>query len=304
MADVQSKPKVISFLNMKGGVGKTTLCKDMAYHYSKRMNKKILVIDIDPQSNCTHSFFERYQDKAFDKVTEFKDGVETTRLVLKENIPSIHNLFDEAFVGVDKENIILNLDDNLDLIPGDLRTVFMGRNQGSSTNEQKIVLLLKQLNLKKDYDFIFIDCPPTYSLYTTAALLATDAYLIPAKPDLYSVLGLDMLTKVVEKFSKVDQALLVGDREITCLGIIITMSSSSSGMDNRIDDIKEFASEKGLYLFEESIPYKEKLLTGKMETFMSDRSDISLTKTIHNVCEEFIERTEKCNERRINTYDK
>ena len=55
------KGKVISFLNMKGGVGKTTLCKDLSFFLADTWGLKVLVIDIDPQSNCTQSFYEKYQ---------------------------------------------------------------------------------------------------------------------------------------------------------------------------------------------------------------------------------------------------
>lgn len=58
---------IISFLNMKGGVCKTTLCKEIALYLSNNMNKKVLVIDIDPQANCTQSFFEHF------KVIQIKD---------------------------------------------------------------------------------------------------------------------------------------------------------------------------------------------------------------------------------------
>lgn len=57
---MKNNKNVISFLNMKGGVGKTTLCKEMALYLSEKKNRSVLVIDIDPQSNCTQSFFERY----------------------------------------------------------------------------------------------------------------------------------------------------------------------------------------------------------------------------------------------------
>lgn len=276
--------KVISFLNMKGGVGKTTLCKDLAYFLSIKKGKKILVVDIDPQSNCTQSFYEKFTDLVFDKV-------EDDKLVLKDGVPSIHNLYDSAVTTPTKEEVILELTDNLHLIPGDLRTVFMDRNN-NSTNEQKLALIINKWDLKDVYDYILIDCPPTYSFYTTAALLASDNYFIPAKPDLYSVLGLSMLTNVVKQFVEVDQALALNGREINCVGIVITMSSSSPGMENRISDIRDFADSQNIHIFDRTLPYYEKLLTSKMDTFIFDRDDIKLSEIIESIAEEFIERVD------------
>ncbi|MCT1539486.1 MULTISPECIES: ParA family protein [Lysinibacillus] len=280
--------KVVSFLNMKGGVGKTTLCKDLAFYYANNLGKDILVVDIDPQSNCTQSFYEKYPTKAFDRDAE---GNQT----LKANIPSIHNLYDSSVVFPNESDVILELTDNLHIIPGDLKTLFMERNN-NSTNEQKLAFVINKWKLKERYDFIFIDCPPTYSFYTTAALLGSDYYFIPSKPDLYSVLGLNMLTNVVDKFVEVDQALALNGRVIKCVGIVVTMSSESPGMYKRIEDIREFAQSKGIHIFEKTIPYYEKLLTGKMDTFIADRDDIKLEEIISSIATEFIERVEILNE--------
>lgn len=189
---------VISFLNMKGGVGKTTLCKEIATYLSEVEHKKVLVIDIDPQSNCTQSFFERF------KILRVVDEENNEQhLVKRENInelPSIDKLFSKSKYGlklVEKESVIKNLSDTLDIIPGDLDTVFMERETGTGAAEQKMTNFIQTNNLREAYDYIFIDCPPTYSFYTVAALLASDFYFVPLKPDAYSLLGLDLLLRVV-----------------------------------------------------------------------------------------------------------
>ena len=61
-------------------------------------------------------------------------------------------------------------------------------------NDQRLLNFIKEKNLKKEYTYIFIDCPPTYSFYTISALLAADFYLVPLVPDIYSLLGLDLLS--------------------------------------------------------------------------------------------------------------
>ncbi|MCK1998945.1 ParA family protein [Psychrobacillus psychrodurans] len=282
------KGKVVSFLNMKGGVGKTTLCKDLAFYFSDNLGMKVLVVDIDPQSNCTQSFYEKFPSKAFEKDEEGNS-------LLKEKIPSIHNLYDSKVTSPSANDVILELTENLHIIPGDLQIVFMERNN-NSTNEQKLALIINKWNLKDKYDLILIDCPPTYSFYTTAALLASDYYFIPAKPDLYSVLGLNMLTNVVKQFVEVDQALALHGRDIGCIGIVITMSSESPGMNKRISDIRGFAESRDIHIFDRTLPYYEKLLTGKMDTFIADRDDVKLEEIIDSIAAEFIGRIEILNE--------
>ena len=81
---MEKKRNVISFLNMKGGVCKTTLCKEIALYLSEMKRKRILVIDIDPQSNCTQSFFERY---------EVLGNKEDELITSRNDLPSIENIF-------------------------------------------------------------------------------------------------------------------------------------------------------------------------------------------------------------------
>ncbi|MGG4263721.1 ParA family protein [Peribacillus simplex] len=279
--------KVISFLNMKGGVGKTTLCKELADFLANHEDYDILVIDIDPQSNCTHALFEKFPDLAF-------DTDESGNQKIKENLPSIQALFGNNVVKNNEEQVILKLTKNLHLIPGDLGTVFMERN-GTSTNEQKILHIIHEWDLKGKYDFIFIDCPPTYSFYTVSSLLASDYYLVPSKPDLYSVLGLDLLKNVVAKLVEVDQPFLMKDRTIDCLGIVLMMTGSTTGMQKRIGEIRDFASENNIHVFENSSPYYNKLLTGELKTFIMDRQDDALYKFLVSTANELVERIELLN---------
>ena len=185
------KRNVIAFLNMKGGVCKTTLCKEIAVYLAEKFAKKILVIDVDPQSNCTQSFFERYH--VLEKET-----------LLKENppLPSIQKVFSPSTAKLDKADlneIVLELSKNLYLVPGELRTIFMERETASGAAEQRLLNFIEENNLRELYDYVLVDCPPTYSFYTIAALLACDLYLIPVTPDAYSLLGVNLLQEVIKR---------------------------------------------------------------------------------------------------------
>ncbi|WP_258728943.1 ParA family protein [Bacillus atrophaeus] len=274
--------KVISFLNMKGGVLKTTLCRELAYFLEGRQ-KKILVIDVDPQSNCTQSFFEKYGVETVDEKGKKKDG-----------ITSIQNMYDVKLLDIRRESVILKLTDFLSIIPGDLSTVFMERDP-SSKNEQRLYTLIKNWELREEFDYIFIDCPPTYSTYTVSALLCSDFYIAPTQPDLYSILGLSLLNEVVNHFITDDQAALMADRDLKCLGIILTKVMEDKRTNDIITGLKTFAEEKGLYIFTQQVKYQNKLATSKLSTFFKDRRDASLLDTIENLADDF--------ERRIKEFE-
>lgn len=283
---------VVAFLNMKGGVCKTTLCKEIAYSIvEQNKNMKILVIDIDPQSNCTQSFFEKYKVIDGDSVNKYRE--------IKSDLPSIENLFSKPYDMLedsDLDKIIYKLSDQLHIIPGSLNTVFMDR-ETTNGNDQTLLNFIKEKNLKEEYTYIFIDCPPTYSFYTISALLAADFYLVPLVPDIYSLLGLDLLNEVVRRMNTRYRAILEYN-PIENMGIVFTKiptgKQMSTGMSDNIEEIKQNFSQ--LYFFEEAFQQSDKLATNKLETFIHDREDRALINNITLLSNEFIERMENLNE--------
>ncbi|OYL11674.1 ParA family protein [Lactiplantibacillus plantarum] len=190
--------KVVSFINMKGGVGKTTLCREIGYTLNQEYNKSILFIDIDPQANLTQSLFEKYHLLPKDLYEELDDE-EKSKTTICNN--SINKLLIGNQILPQKNELIVHLNEGeaaLDLIPGDLKTVFLERTNNGSLAENSLDKFIYKKELKTAYDYIFIDCPPTYSFYTTAAFNASDYYLVPVGIDPYSVLGIDLLEQVVK----------------------------------------------------------------------------------------------------------
>lgn len=136
------KRNIVAFLNMKGGVCKTTLCKEMAVYLAEKNNRKVLVIDIDPQANCTQSLFERFNVEDIENADLRIDKLEH---------PSIQNIFSlpkGRLLGSDNNTIICKLSDNLHLIPGELDTIFMERETANGANEQKLLTFIKKMELK------------------------------------------------------------------------------------------------------------------------------------------------------------
>lgn len=270
--------KVISFINMKGGVGKTTLCKEIGYTFFKNKNKKILFIDTDPQSNLTQSLFLKYEIKDENEIMTGKNNK------YKTTNKSIQKLFNESSIeAVTKEDIIEVLEKNddaeLSIIPGTLSAVFLNRSNDVSAMESAIHNFIDTYKLEEVYDFIFIDCPPTYSLYTIAAILPSDYYIIPVKPDAYSILGIEMLEKVIGRI-KSTNSIYFKNRTIKNLGIIF--SSIENGKEELAEMVRDTQKLNKKPFFKEYFKHSNKY-PNKFEYFIYDYKDKKLKENIDNI---------------------
>lgn len=228
--------KVISFINMKGGVGKTTLTIGIADHLAKN-GKDILVIDADPQFNATQALLATYK-----KNKEYKQNIiDDTQVSLEDLSEDEDNdddktFYSEEILAKDKtifslfqpqltmttvklpkaEDLIINVTTCLDLLSGDLNLVLANKNSDHSL-VKRLRNFIDDNELRKKYDYIFIDCPPTLTIYTDSSLLASDYYIIPNRIDRYSIIGIDSLQQAVNN-------LIIEERiGLKSLGIVYTM---------------------------------------------------------------------------------
>ncbi|MBF2016829.1 MAG: ParA family protein [Rivularia sp. T60_A2020_040] len=223
---------VISTANMKGGVGKTTLTVNLATCLAKNHGKRVLVLDLDTQISATLSLmspieFAKLRKKRrtlrflIDDIVKSSDRV---KLRIQEVIqPSLNNL------------------PGLDLLPGDIdlydefvvsemlhqQAVNLGENNFEAIwNRFERMLLSKILEpVRADYDFILLDCAPGYNLLTRSALATSNFYVLPAKPEPLSVVGIQLLERRIAqlKESHENEAKI----DIKMLGIVFTMSNSN-----------------------------------------------------------------------------
>lgn len=249
------KGKVLSFLNMKGGVGKTTLCKEVGFHLAKKRDKKILFIDVDPQINLTQSIFKRYGFFQNKQIPVDESGELEKDSKAKKSSASIQSILSYSSVSPPTfEEGIQVLDEDLSIIPGELGLEFSLRNLNSGTLENGIYNFIKLYELRDEYDYILLDCPPTYSSYTVAALLPSDYFIIPVKPEGYSILGIDMLLEVVDLVIT-EKDIYFKDKPLHNLGVVFTdiKQSPSTGVVNTLNEIKttENLLKQELYFFDE-----------------------------------------------------
>lgn len=197
---------VITFINMKGGVGKTTLAVNVAYTLSKVEEKKVLLIDMDPQMNATQYTLTESQ---------MED-------ILKDRNRSIYGCLSPDYVSntvlsescsKKEEKWIFPVDNVFDIIPSSLDIMTLNL----AASPYKLRQYIND-NLSNKYDVIIIDCPPTISEYTKISLLASNMFLVPMKADPLSVFGLPMLEKYIEDTIKKEF-----QHEIDFLGIVLNM---------------------------------------------------------------------------------
>ncbi|MCI8312552.1 MAG: AAA family ATPase [Lachnospiraceae bacterium] len=214
--------KVVSLINMKGGVGKTTLSLGLA-DYLSEIGKSILLIDADPQFNSTQAMLDCYKTEGYEDALESEKNFYSEE-VLKP-IKTIYRLFMPqtdmrvAYSSPEAKDIIINLKQNLDILCGDLNLVLANKS-GDYAFAKRIRNFIEDNHLREHYDYIIIDCPPTLTIYTDSALMASDYYLIPNRIDRYSIVGIDSLQKAVTNLVREERI------PLKCLGLVYTMVST------------------------------------------------------------------------------
>lgn len=195
--------KIVSVINYKGGVGKTTITANLSAELAMR-GYKVLMIDLDPQASLTFSFI---------KPEIWKDEIASSKTIKnwftpnkKENVK-----FEDLITDIPIENeegLLHLLSSHLELINVDLElaTQLGGANlQQAKKNfikvHRRLVEGIQSLSENK-YDIILIDCPPNFNIVTKNSLVASNYILIPAKPDYLSTLGIDYLIKSLDSLVK------------------------------------------------------------------------------------------------------
>lgn len=221
---------VISTVNMKGGVGKTTLTVNLATCLAKNHNKRVLVLDLDSQISATLSLISPHE---FAKVRKKR---RTISYLLNNMITpnpwsklEINNLIYPSVCNID----------GLELLPGDIELydeylvseMLHKKAMAESEDDFQKVWdkferdLIKRIiePISEDYDFIIMDCAPGYNLLTRSGIAASNYYILPARPEPLSLVGIQLLERRVAKLKETHQD--VEKLNINLLGIVFILSA-------------------------------------------------------------------------------
>lgn len=232
---------------MKGGVGKTTLTINIGNELAK--NYKVLIVDMDPQFNATQSLLFHKTRIAH---TESSEPVEEVLVkqeikssedykILSLNKETVLQLFEKTNIDKPLSNPSLaqKISNNLYLIPGDLKIA----KEISGDTANKVGVLVKHFrdnDILRDYDYVLIDCPPTWSILTHSSLFASDYYVIPSKVDLYSSIGIQLLEELINEKLRNDTVYIMTDKKLIRLGVVFTLVHRSvKAEEGRMSYLKE-----------------------------------------------------------------
>lgn len=203
----------ISLAIQKGGSGKTTTAINLAAAL-RQQGKRVLLVDMDPQSNLTQALG-----------------------VLEEPEPSIYHLLHEEAEGKDPDlkRIIMETKSGLDLIPASLE---LANAEVELVNVYGREQLFQELlsPLKKTYDYIFIDCPPSIAVLTVNALMASDFILMPLQAEFLPLKGVRSFLRAIEPIQK------KLNKNLKILGIVLTKYDYRKNMHRNVMETlqKEF----------------------------------------------------------------
>ena len=214
--------RIIAVANQKGGVGKTTTCVNLCAALHK-MGKRVLLVDGDPQGNASSGM-----------------GVS------KANKP---NTYDMLINSSQAEDCVVHTDYG-DVIPtgNELAAASV---ELIDAEEREYVLKKALLSLYTDYDYIFIDCPPSLELLTVNALVAADSVLIPMQCEYYALEGItDLLTSIKMCSKRLN-------RRLGIEGIVLTMYDSRANLTTQVaNELRRYLGDK---VYETVIPRSVRL---------------------------------------------
>ena len=205
--------KIVSFSNQKGGVGKTTSCVNISAQIANK-GKKVLMIDMDPQGNATSGL-----------------GLQKSK---------IKNTIYDVIIGRCNisEAIIKTKFKNLSVIPANI-ALAGAEIELQELNEELKFIELGLDSIKDDYDYIFIDCPPSLGMLTIKALSVSDGVVIPMQCEFYSLEGMSQLLNTVKKIKS------LYNPDLQLVGILLTMYNGRLTLTGQVvAELKKYYADK------------------------------------------------------------
>jgi chromosome partitioning protein len=243
----------VALINMKGGVGKSTLCVNLAWHFAlPRDSKRVLVVDLDPQFNAS----------------QYLLGTAEYERQLRANNPTIWDIFERNTrtphtpgQPFDVRTAIYNRmtersgAGRLDVILSRLELAFSLK---TPFQEKERELSRALAELEDAYDLILIDCAPTESILTTAAYFCSDFLLVPVKPEYLSAIGLPLLVQSMRAFQDAHVT-----HSLQLAGVVFNATTEYSPEEMLAkSEVRQIASRNDWHVFDNEVSYSRSYAKG------------------------------------------
>lgn len=276
--------KVVSLVNMKGGVGKTTLAVNMADFLTKRHAKRVLLVDVDPQFNATQCLLN-----GDEYVNYIKNGGTTIVDIFnyeKVTTSVVYGSERQDFTSFEN-SIPYKTERGFDLVPSQLNLFRFEMAPGQGT-ENRLKNYLKYIKENFEYDICIIDCPPTPSVWMTSAILASDYYLIPSKPDPISMTGLDLLEGIIKERKENYGC------NCCCVGLVLTIVEKNTILYRKAVKYFSETAQWKEYIYNAYMPKRIEVAKGQLVgNYIFDIDDSELKRQFSNIIQEFLKRVEE-----------
>lgn len=205
-------PRIMAITNQKGGVGKTTTAINLATAMSA-VGKRVLILDLDPQGNAS-------------------TGLGIMRVDIKVSTYDV--LFGEVAI---LDSIMPTKVPGLSIVPSSIH--LSGAEIELVTADRREYRLREALRVPLPFDYVIIDCPPSLSLLTLNALVASDTIVVPLQCEFYALEGLSHLVKTIERVRKTFNPAL------DIHGVVLTMYDKRNNLSNMVaEDVRKFFGDK------------------------------------------------------------
>ena len=212
------KEKIISIINQKGGVGKTTTVINLAAGLSL-IGKKVLVIDLDPQGNATTGLGLSNLENSEKSIYSVLNGMKQISDVIEKT----------------KFNNLDLITSNVDLSGLEVETA--GDNRRAFILKEKLTAYLN--DSREDYSHILIDCPPSLSLLTIMALVTSDSLLVPLQTEFFALEGVTQLIKTIDRIKN------NLNPDLSIRGILLTMYDKRNKLSGEVErEARDYFKEK------------------------------------------------------------